>query len=74
MLILSRKIDDSIVIGDNINITVLGVNRNQVRIGIDAPGSIKIYRDELFKKKFRKKVNSSAKENSKDRCEDEKKK
>ena len=51
MLILTRKISEGIVVGDDINIKVLSVKGNQVRIGIDAPRDINIARDELLNKK-----------------------
>ena len=47
MLVLSRKIGQSIVIGDNITVTILKVSGNTVRIGIDAPQDIGIKRGEL---------------------------
>jgi len=50
MLILSRKLGESIVIGDDINITVLGVTGNQVRIGVDAPKSVAVHREEIYQK------------------------
>lgn len=48
MLILSRKLGESIVIGDDITITILGVNGGQVRVGIDAPKSVNVHREEVF--------------------------
>jgi carbon storage regulator len=48
MLILSRKIEESIVIGDSITIKILGVHEGQVKIGIEAPKEIKVYRSEVF--------------------------
>ena len=48
MLILTRKLGESLRIGDNVTITVLGVNGNQVRIGIDAPKSVEVHREEVF--------------------------
>jgi carbon storage regulator len=48
MLILTRKLGESLRIGDNVTITVLGVNGNQVRLGIDAPKSIEVHREEVF--------------------------
>lgn len=48
MLVLSRKMDESIVIDGNIRVTVVGIRGNQVRIGIEAPGSVKIFRSELL--------------------------
>ena len=50
MLILSRKLGESIVIGDDINITVLGVTGNQVRIGVDAPKSVAVHREEIYQR------------------------
>jgi carbon storage regulator len=47
MLILSRKSNESIIIGDNIRITVTSVRGRYVRIGIEAPGDVGIYREEL---------------------------
>jgi carbon storage regulator len=47
MLVLSRKLGEKIVIGDNIVITVVKIDRNQIRIGIEAPSDISIYREEI---------------------------
>ena len=47
MLILTRRIGEVILIGDNIKITVTAVSGNQVRIGIDAPKEVKVLREEL---------------------------
>jgi carbon storage regulator len=47
MLILTRRPGETILIGENIKITVLDVDRNQIRIGIDAPKKIDIVREEL---------------------------
>ncbi|HAP34548.1 MAG TPA: carbon storage regulator [Bacteroidetes bacterium] len=48
MLILSRKIEEEIKIGDSITIKILGIHEGQVRIGIDAPKDIKVYRSEIY--------------------------
>lgn len=48
MLILSRKVDQKIRIGDNITLTVIETHSDQVKIGIDAPRSIAVYREEMF--------------------------
>ena len=50
MLILTRKDNESLFIGDEIEITVLGVKGNQVRIGIDAPKDIDVHRDEVYRR------------------------
>jgi len=47
MLVLSRKLGEKIVIGDNIVITVVKIDRNQIRIGIEAPHDIPVYREEI---------------------------
>ena len=47
MLVLSRKLGEKIVIGDNIVITVVKIDRNQIRIGIEAPSEISVYREEI---------------------------
>jgi len=48
MLVLSRKKDQSIVIGDNIEITIIDIQSDQVRIGINAPKNIAIHRKEVY--------------------------
>ena len=50
MLILTRRVKESIVINDNIKISVLGVTGTQVRVGIDAPRDISVHREEIFKR------------------------
>ncbi len=48
MLVLSRKLNEKIVIGGGIVITVVKIDRNQVRLGIEAPGHIPVYREEIL--------------------------
>jgi len=48
MLILTRKVGETLMIGDEITMTVLGVNGNQVSIGIDAPKEVGVYREEIY--------------------------
>jgi carbon storage regulator len=47
MLVLSRKVNESIIVNGNIRITVVGIRGNQARIGIEAPDSVRIVREEL---------------------------
>jgi carbon storage regulator len=48
MLILSRKTNEKIMIGDDISITVIDIRGDQVRVGVDAPKQVKVYRQEVF--------------------------
>src|SRR3954470_926334 len=48
MLVLSRKLNEKIVIDGNITITVVKIDRNQVRLGIEAPGQVPVYREEIL--------------------------
>ena len=48
MLVLSRKITESIMIGDHIEVKILGIEGDQVKLGIVAPKSVKVHRSEVF--------------------------
>ena len=50
MLILTRRISEKLIVGDDVTITVLGVKGNQVRLGIQAPPNVTVHREEIFQK------------------------
>jgi len=65
MLILTRRIGETIVIGDNTNITVLGVKGNQVRLGVNAPKEVSVHREEIYQRiQFEKEAQSGNAEGS----------
>ena len=61
MLILTRKIGESLIIDDRIRVSVMGVKGNQVRLGVDAPKEISVYREEIFPRGTRDKTVGSEK-------------
>ena len=57
MLILTRRIGESLMVGDDVRISVLGIKGNQVRLGVKAPRTVAVHREEIFEKirnEFRK--------------------
>jgi len=50
MLILTRRVGESLVIGDSIKVTVISAHGNQVKIGVDAPNDVPVHREEIYKR------------------------
>ena len=50
MLILTRRVGETVKIGDDVSVTVLGVKGNQVRIGVNAPKDVAVHREEIFER------------------------
>ena len=60
MLILTRRVGETVVIGDDVTVTVLGVKGNQVRVGVNAPKEIAVHREEIFERIKREQADGEA--------------
>ena len=65
MLILTRRVGETLVIGDDVTITVLGVRGNQVRVGVNAPKDVAVHREEIYQLIQDEKTDENSVENNK---------
>lgn len=63
MLILTRRVGESLMIGDDVNVTVLGIRGNQVRIGVNAPKNVSVHREEIYERIQQEKSGGSGNQN-----------
>ncbi len=63
MLVLTRKVGESLIIGDDIEIKIVEVNQKSVKVGIDAPKSISVYRKEIYEAIKQENIEATAQEN-----------
>jgi carbon storage regulator len=60
MLILTRRVGETLMIGDDVTVTVLGVKGNQVRIGVNAPRDVAVHREEIYERIKREQAQQAA--------------
>lgn len=60
MLILTRRVGETLMIGDEVTVTVLGVKGNQIRLGVNAPREVAVHREEIYDKIKREQEGSDA--------------
>jgi len=62
MLILTRRVGETLMVGDEVTVTVLGVKGNQVRIGVNAPKDVSVHREEIYQRIQRERSDDESKD------------
>ena len=66
MLILTRRVGETLMVGDDVTVTVLGVKGNQVRIGVNAPKDVAVHREEIYDRIRKENESNAAPQNNDD--------